>query len=417
MVLTRQVSAMNLTKRSIEALALPAGGYTIHWDDKTSGLGIRVTAAGAKSFIYQRRIKGRTRRITLDTFPRMSVEGARRQAAKLAGVIADNRDPVAERRTEEAQQITLRQALDAYLESRDLKPGTVADIGHAMKGLRDWLSRPVVSLTPAMIETRHRKLGAKSEARANLTMRYLRAILNFAAQKWADDNGHPLIPYNPVKRLSATKGWYRVERRRNIIKEHELAPWWQAVEALGADPAMRHGPEYRDYYLTLLLTGLRRSEALNLTWEQVDFKARTLTVTDTKNREPHTLPLSAYLLALLQARTERSGSQYVFSAPDGQQIANFRDITRYIEQRSGQHITLHDLRRTFATVAERLDIPAYALKRLLNHKQTGDVTSGYLVIDVERLREPMEKITDFLLKAAGVRSIPAPLPYPAKRAQ
>lgn len=159
------------------------------------------------TFIYQRRIEGRTRRMTLDTFPRMSVEGARRQAAKLAGVIADNRDPVAERQIEVAQRITLHQALDAYLESRDLKPGTVADIGHSMRTIKDWLPRSIVSLTPAMIETRHRKLGTRSEARANLTMRYLRAILNFAGQKWADDSGHPLIVYNPVKRLSATKAW------------------------------------------------------------------------------------------------------------------------------------------------------------------------------------------------------------------
>jgi integrase len=63
----------------------------------------------------------------------------------------------------------------------------------------------------------------------------------------------------------------------------------------------------------------------------------------------------------------------------------------------------HDLRRTFATIAESLDIPAYAVKRLLNHKMTGDVTAGYIVHDVERLRKPMQMITGFILKAAGIR--------------
>lgn len=62
----------------------------------------------------------------------------------------------------------------------------------------------------------------------------------------------------------------------------------------------------------------------------------------------------------------------------------------------------HDLRRTFATVAESLDIPSYALKARLNHKGGSDVTSGYLVITTERLRTPMEKIEDFVLKAAGI---------------
>lgn len=407
---------LRLTKASIEALKAPASGYELYWDDKTPGLGIRITASGAKSFIYQRRVNGRTRRITLDKFPRMGVELARKRVEKLAPKISDGIDPVLEAKREAATRVTLGEALDAYLESRDLKARTVTDIGHAMRGLKDWMGKPVKSLTPAMIETRHRKLGEKSEARANLTMRYLRAVLNFAASKWADDEGHPLIAYNPVKRLSAIKGWYRVERRNSVLKEHEIKPWWQAVEAMGEDPALRHGPEYRDYLLTLLLTGLRRSEALNLTWEQVDFKARSLTVTDTKNRETHTLPLPAYLLNLLKHRKERSAGEYVFSAPDGNRIDNFRLVTRAIEKQAGVHVTPHDLRRTFATVAERLDIPHYALKRLLNHKMSADVTAGYIVTDVERLREPMEKITDFLLKAAGVRDTPALLPYPAKRA-
>ena len=60
----------------------------------------------------------------------------------------------------------------------------------------------------------------------------------------------------------------------------------------------------------------------------------------------------------------------------------------------------HDLRRTFITVAESLDIPVYAIKHLVNHKMNNDVTAGYVIIDTERLRAPMQKITDFLLSAA-----------------
>ena len=59
--------------------------------------------------------------------------------------------------------------------------------------------------------------------------------------------------------------------------------------------------------------------------------------------------------------------------------------------------TPHDLRRTFITVAESLDISAYALKRLANHKMANDVTAGYIIGDAERLRIPMQRITDYLL--------------------
>ncbi|HAU0884427.1 TPA: integrase, partial [Legionella pneumophila] len=65
---------------------------------------------------------------------------------------------------------------------------------------------------------------------------------------------------------------------------------------------------------------------------------------------------------------------------------------------SGVSFTVHDLRRTFATTAESLDLPAYALKRLLNHKMNNDVTAGYIMRDVERLRKPMQRITDFLIR-------------------
>lgn len=76
----------------------------------------------------------------------------------------------------------------------------------------------------------------------------------------------------------------------------------------------------------------------------------------------------------------------------------------HVTKASGIAFTVHDLRRTFITIAESLDISAYALKRLLNHKMTNDVTAGYIIADVERLRKPMQQITDFILKSMGVTS-------------
>jgi integrase len=70
---------------------------------------------------------------------------------------------------------------------------------------------------------------------------------------------------------------------------------------------------------------------------------------------------------------------------------------------SGISFTIHDLRRTFMTIAESLDISAYAVKRLANHKMNNDITAGYIIADVERLRDPMQKITDYILKCAGVK--------------
>ena len=80
-----------------------------------------------------------------------------------------------------------------------------------------------------------------------------------------------------------------------------------------------------------------------------------------------------------------------------------RKVMKKIIESSEVIFTLHDLRRTFITVAESLDISAYALKRLLNHKMKTDVTAGYIIMDVERLRKPMQQITDQLLKLVGLK--------------
>jgi integrase len=136
----------------------------------------------------------------------------------------------------------------------------------------------------------------------------------------------------------------------------------------------------------------------------VDLKSKTLTVLDTKNREPHTLPLSDYAVALLKRRQLETFDEYVFpgEGAKGHIVEPRKQILRVCKE-SGVEFRVHDLRRTFTTVAESLDIPAYALKRLLNHKMTSDVTAGYIIADVERLRQPMQKITDFILKAAHIR--------------
>ena len=154
----------------------------------------------------------------------------------------------------------------------------------------------------------------------------------------------------------------------------------------------------------MLFTGLRKEEAACLAWSNVDFRAKTLTVLDTKNHQDHVLPLSDFLLELLQRRQAAAVNEYVFPGANG--VGRIREQRKQmikVTEESGVDFTIHDLQRTFITVAESLDIPAYALKRLLNHKMGNDITAGYIIIDAERLRIPMQKITDHLLKCMGVK--------------
>ncbi|WP_163923451.1 tyrosine-type recombinase/integrase, partial [Raoultella planticola] len=87
--------------------------------------------------------------------------------------------------------------------------------------------------------------------------------------------------------------------------------WWKAVRA---------EPEYsRDFLRMALFTGMRRGELLKLRWENVDLQARTLHLPTTKNGDPLHLPLSAFLVEMLEDRFERSGAlPYVFPGPGEQ---------------------------------------------------------------------------------------------------
>lgn len=228
-------------------------------------------------------------------------------------------------------------------------------------------------------------------------MRLLRALFNFAAGQYENSKGQSLITENPVKRLSQTRAWYRVERRQSYIKAHELAGWYLGVQQLQSEIL-------RDYLMLIILTGLRRQEAATLRWAQVDLKAKTLIILDTKNHEDHTLPLSSYLYDLFLRRSQTKTNEYVFPGTGAAgHIIEPRKQMANVTKLSGIHFTVHDLRRTFITIAEGLDVSAYALKRLMNHKMNGDITAGYIVTDVERLRKPMQQITDYFLKCMGVQ--------------
>jgi integrase len=389
MVLTWKRNQVKLNKSSIDKLLPPSSDYTLFWDDALPGFGLRITASGARSFIVQKRINGKPHRATLGRYGVLTPEQARREAQKFLSKIAQGIDPVAEKIKARAESITLNEALKSYFESRPLKPRTISDTFQAFKGFEDWGDKPLSSITRDMVSKRHRELGEQSQARANLAMRYLRAVFNFAIAHYTDKEGQPFIVDNPVNRISQTRAWFRVERRETVINTKQLKPWFTAILSLSNETA-------RDYFICIILTGLRRTEAMNLKWSDVDLKNKTLTVRDTKNHRDHTLPLSEYLLNIFKTRIAFAKGEYVFESSKGR-MQNLRYAQETAIKESGVKFTIHDLRRTFATIADSLDIPGYTVKMLLNHKMNGDITAGYIIADVERLRAPMQKITDYIL--------------------
>ena len=395
---------MKITKSAVDKLPIPVSetpGKTAqkrYYDDNMKGFGVRVTSGGTKAFFVEKLIKKKLCRITLGRYPELTVEMARKEVQKLLGQIAIGIDPVAEKRAEKMREVSLNEVFNDYIQVRkSLKHNTLYNYKKVLStAFAGWGDKSCLAITKDKVAKHHEKLGKENgEAYANLAMRLLRALFNFAAGQYEDAQGKSLITENPVNRLSQTRAWYRVERRQTFIKGHDLAAWYGGVQQLS-------NSTLRDYLLFLILTGLRRQEAARLTWDNVDLAAKTFTITDTKNNEPHTLPLTNYLYELLKLRSQSQINAYVFpgTGAAGHIIEPRKQMVK-VTQASGVEFTVHDLRRTFITIAESLDISAYALKRLMNHKMGGDVTAGYIVTDVERLRKPMQQITDYVLQCMG----------------
>lgn len=402
--------SVRLTKTAIENAEPPASGQRILRDSELRGFGLRITAGGARSFIVEKRVEGRLRRITLGRYGELTPVQARKRAQQILGQIAMGVDPVAERRRQLMRHINLERAFADFRQARKgLKPKTLYDYDRVLRrAFPDWLQRPLNALTPAQVQERHRQLGeTRGEAYANLAMRSLRTLYNFAIGQYDDGAGRPIVRQNPVDALSRNRAWYRIRRRRTVIKTHQLAAWYQAVESLReSEHPDSLGDTVADYLITLLLTGLRKSEAISLAWNYVDLADRSIAIPDTKNGEEHIFPIGDYLFRILQRRFHLLNSEWVFPGNTGRRpLVEIKRQVAHVVEASGVPFTLHDLRRTYTTVAEGLEISPYTIKRLVNHKMRNDVTAGYIVSDLERMRNPQQKIEDFFAENCGFQPI------------
>jgi integrase len=387
-----------LTAKAVARLKAPtkSGKQEVTWDDELRGFGVLLSGVSStKSYIVQRDIKGgKTRRVTIGNVAEIDLKQARAEAAALIHAMRGGKDPKAKGSID-----TLRRALEAYLLARaDLRPKSVLEYRRAVeRHLEPWLDRPLHEITREMVEERHREIAElvekggryEGKATANHAMRALGVLWNYAA-------GRIELPANPVKQLR--RQWFPVPRRERLIRADELPAFYTAVKALP-------NPVQRDYLLLLLFTGMRREEAARLRWADVDLAGRIvrLAAASTKSGRKLDLPMSTFVRDLLVARRAIGGGEFVFPANSKSgHITEPKFPLKLIADATGIKVSVHDLRRTFITVAESSDISPLALKMLVNHSLGRDVTSGYIVPTVDRLREPAQRVCDRMMELCQI---------------
>ena len=408
---------MKLTKRAIDAIK-PECKDRVHWDDELCGFGLRVKPGGAKSFAIQyRNRQGRSRRLTVGDYGRLTPKEARREARRLLSDVERGIDP-AEQRIEERNVLTVADLCSEYLAKAE------AGLIIGRKGLpkkastleidRGRIARHIIPLLG--------KKPLKHLTSADIR-RFLEAVMSGKTAATVKTKPHGLARVTggrtaAVRAVGLLGGMLTYAREAGYVEKNpahgirkpadkhrsfRLAPEEFRIlgDALEAPKRQGHHWQAIAAIRLLALTGCRRSEILNLKWSEVDFKGSCLRLGDTKTGAS-IRPLPAPARAILE-RSKRDGD-YVFpgvSRNDKSYASVFPKSWRRIV---GAAYSPHGLRHAYASAADELGVGELTIKALLGHARLG-VTSGYITRVDSLLLASAETVAQYISEAmTGARA-------------
>lgn len=400
------VHTKRITDTAARAIPTPPSAYAIYWCPSTPGFGLRVTAAGARSWIAERRVDGKTVRRTLGKASgagAITADAARRLQVDVSSELQQGKDRLEvkreRRRADKLEAVTLDKALRAYVKGKrrtkdglPLKDRTRADYlamldpAGATKAGRPTLAgelhvladRPLNKITADEIRKLHASLEPRGERRQTYALQVLRAVLR---HEGVTVEGNPLSP--------TTAGAQRValapsRGNPSPIPAERLGAWWKAAGKVTSTAG--------DQLRFMLLTGCRPGEAAGLLVSDFNLKGERVTLRDTKNRTDHIVLLSKQASAIVHWHADgQKPKQPLFG------VVDLRHALEIINAEAGTPtVTPHKLRHTFASIAAEL-VPAFTLRRLLNHTAGGDVAAAHYVgVSDTQLRAAWQAVADHI---------------------
>lgn len=400
---------------------------TVYWDGKAPGLGLRVTVTGAKSYIFESRLHGKTVRLTIGDVRTWTVAEAQAEATRLKTLTDQGIDPrqvkaeqrakdEAKRAEAKRQTVTVAEAWGLYLDTRKGKWSErhlvdhlkLANLGGKPVAGRNRLSEPgalaaimplrLIELDQACIKSWLRDEATQRPTQAALAFRLLRAFLN-----WCDDTPEfkGLATGDICHTRLAKDTLPKSNAKDDCLQREQLPAWFTAVRSI-ANPVISH------YLQALLLTGARREELAAVRWDDVDFQWNSLTIRDkaeSKGGEDgtRTIPLTPYVATLLAALPRRN--EWVFSSPlaaSGRLMEPSIQHRRTCANAGLDGLTLHGLRRSFGTLAEWVECPAGVSAQIMGHKPSAIAEKHYRRRPLDLLRMWHTKIEAWILEQAGV---------------
>jgi integrase len=424
---------VNLTAGAIERLTCPAGKQQAFMrDSEAPGLRVRVTAAGAKSFVYEAKLNRQTIRRTIGDVKLWSIEQARTEARRLAVVLDSGQDPREIERQQQADKaaqvvaaaaqvvaaqreaVTVGKAWAAYVAERTPHWGDLHRKDHArlaraggeiaIRGTRGrgvtiagplhpLLGLALRDLTAPVIEAWAAREAKTRPTAARLAWRLLKAFLGWCAEQ--PEYALVLPSVNPAKTKKAREALGKAKAKDDSLLKEQLPAWFAAVRSIG-------NPTVAAYLQTLLLTGARPGEVLALRWDDLNTQWKGLTIRDKVEGE-RVIPLTPYVHHLLAALPRRN--EFVFASSRNENTPltepnHAHDKACKVAAIDG--LTLHGLRRSFGTLSEWLEAPSGVVAQIQGHKPSATAEKHYRVRPLDLLRVHHERIEAWILEQAGI---------------
>lgn len=456
---------IDLTEGAIDRLACPADKMQAFLRDaKAPGLRVRVTTAGAKSFVYEAKLHRQTIRRTIGDVRSWTIAQARAEARRLAVVLDSGTDPreldrqqQAEKAAAAAQEVarvvTVAEAWARYLEERKPHWGDLHYRDHLIKasiggepskrrGQTDRKTQPgplavLMPLRLSELDTPTIEQWSTSEGRdrpssARLAWRLLTVFLTWCSEQPQYRNILPA--QNPAKSRKVRESLGRPGVKSDVLMREQLASWFAQVRQI-------QNPFTAAYLQVLLLTGARPGEVLAIRWEDVNTQWKGVSLRD-KVEGTREIPLTPYVESLLVALPRRN--EWVFSSTyaldmspanvkrravkalaeskaldnaavknrsaDGRMSLPNTPHTRACGAAGLDGLTLHGLRRSFASLTEWLEIPAGVVAQIQGHKPSATAERHYKRRPLDLLRLHHDRIEAWILEQAGVKFNPKSQP-------
>lgn len=385
-----------LTLALCESLPVTGFDYEVR-DTQVRHLSCRVRKSGRKTLVVRKNLNGRIGRSKVCDLGLLPFRGKGETVHSRARALLldmEQGDTATVKRARKAAQeareaaagVTVGDALKDYIDGTQRAANTTNAYKSMSKNhLKPWLGLRLIDVTPQMVVALHKSISKeRGKVAANNALRLFRAT--WLANSRALELGECPTYILSRREKESAHSWAGETRRKRRIHNSELKDWWAATEALCRYDG--NGDLARDYLRFTLFSGLRRREVTSLRRGDVDFRRKTLTITDNKARRPHTLPLTDSMAAILKGR--KGDRLFPLEEP--------KRFIAYVATLSGVVFSSHDLRRTFASIADELEVPQSVIKSLLNHAPSIDVTEGYIgEIPEHRKRKALEKIEAHIL--------------------